>query len=60
MTIKEAENAATELVVIESSAIDLREKDQLEHVIDLLESIQDLDLERLVKTLEEGSKDAKI
>ena len=54
MTIKEAENAAIELVVIEGSAIELREKGQLEHTIDLLESLQDIDLERLGKVLEEG------
>ena len=60
MTVKEAENAATELVVIEASAIELREKGELEHTIDLLESIQDLDLERLGKVLDEGTQDASI
>jgi len=60
MTVKEAENAATELVAIEASAIELREKGELEHTIDLLESLQDLDLERLGKVLDEGTQDASI
>ena len=60
MTINEATNAATELVVIEASAIELREKGELEHTIALLESLQDLDLERLGKVLDEGTQDASI
>ena len=60
MTLKEVEDTTTELVVIETSAIELREKGELEHTIDLLESIQDLDLERLGKVLEEGTQDASV
>lgn len=57
MTIDEAENAALELTV--TSALYLS-KEELEHAIDLLESIQDLDLERLNKVLDEGTKDADL
>lgn len=60
MTWSEAESAATELTAVEASAIQLREEGQLEHTIDLLESLQDLDLERLGKTLDEGTKDADL
>ena len=60
MTLKEAENAATELVVVEGSALQLREKGELEHTIALLESIQDLDLVRLEQVLEQGTQDAAV
>jgi len=57
MTFKEAENAALELTVI--SPLSLNKK-ELEHAIDLLESLQDQDLERLDKTIKEGSNNGSL
>lgn len=54
MTIPEAERAARELVVLTPQ--DLWAKDSLEHTIELLESLEDLDLDKLGKVIEEGAK----
>ena len=53
MTVTEAESAAMELVVC--NALFLKEEGKLEHTIDLLESLQNLDLERLSKVVEDGN-----
>ena len=60
MTITEAENAAFELTAIDVNAIALKSEGKLEHMIDLLESLQDLDLDRLDKVLKEGTEDVDL
>lgn len=52
MTYPEAEKAARELVVL--SPEHLREQGSLEHTIELLEALEDLDLEKLGEILDDN------